>query len=43
VRLGVEPRAGAPAEGVARAILETLAAGEALWRVLGHDGHVYDA
>ena len=42
VHLGVEPRDGAPAEGAARALLETLAAGEALWRVLGHDGHVYE-
>lgn len=42
VRLGVEPREVAPAEGASRAVLETLAAGEALWRVLGHEEHVYE-
>jgi hypothetical protein len=42
VRLGCDPvpaSGGTPAE---RAVLEVLAAGEALWRLLGHAPHVYD-
>ncbi len=35
VLLGVEPREGPPPAGAARAILETLAAGEALRALLG--------
>jgi hypothetical protein len=42
VLLGVEPRACAPAEGAARAILETLAAGEALRALLGLAPRAYD-
>ena len=41
VLLGVEPRPVEPARGAARAILETLAAGEALRRILGQTPHEY--
>jgi hypothetical protein len=41
VVLGVEPREGAPPEGAARAVLETLAAGEALRLLLGLEPHRY--
>jgi hypothetical protein len=36
--LGVEPVTGAESN----AVLQTLAAGEAIWRLLGHEGHVYE-
>jgi len=42
VRVGCDPipgSAGTPAE---RAVVEVLAAGEALWRLLGHPPHAYD-
>jgi len=42
IRVGCEPvpaSDGTPAE---RALLEVLAAGEALWRILGQNPHVYD-
>lgn len=42
VLLGVEPRGGPPPAGAARAILETLAAGEALRLLLGLPAHSYD-
>jgi len=42
VLLGVEPRAGASAAGATRAILETLAAGEALRLLLGLRARRYD-
>jgi hypothetical protein len=43
VVLGVEPRSTkAAAVGPARAVLETLAAGEALRLLLGHEAHAYD-
>ena len=35
----VESEAGSPVD---RALLEVLAAGEALWRILGHAAHTYD-
>jgi len=38
LKLGVEPEAGA----TTCPVLETLAAGEALWRLLGHAPHVYE-
>ncbi len=40
--LGVEPRAAAAAEGAGRAILETLAAGEALRLLLGLEARRYE-
>jgi len=42
VRLGGEPVAGPPGAGAAQAVLETLAAGEALRRLLGEKPHAYD-
>jgi len=42
VLLGVGPRDGDASRPTARALLETLAAGEALWRLLGHEPHVWD-
>lgn len=39
VRLGIEPAAGTPAAPAARAVLETLAAGEALRLLLGEERH----
>ncbi len=42
VLLGVEPRAGVAPAGAARAILETLAAGEALRLLLGLKARRYD-
>ncbi|MHC4954630.1 MAG: hypothetical protein ACYTGZ_12160 [Planctomycetota bacterium] len=40
--LGCEPVAGEPAAPEDRAVLEILAAGEALWRLLGREPHAYD-
>lgn len=42
VRLGTEPCEGPPGERAAQAVLETLAAGEALRRLLGQEPHPYD-
>jgi hypothetical protein len=44
VLLGVEPRGlpGLQSEGAARAVLETLAAGEALRLLLGEEAHPFD-
>jgi hypothetical protein len=42
VLLGVEPREGPRPTGAARAILETLAAGEALRALLGLPARTYD-
>ncbi|MCK6461626.1 MAG: hypothetical protein L6Q95_17225, partial [Planctomycetes bacterium] len=42
VVLGVEPREGGDPSGAARAILETLAAGEALRALLGLPARTYD-
>jgi hypothetical protein len=42
VVLGVEPVTGPPPEGAARAILETLAAGEALRVLLGLEPRRHD-
>jgi len=42
VLLDAEPRAGEPAHPAARALLEALAAGEALRRLLGLPPHAYD-
>jgi len=42
VLLGVEPRETPPAAGAAQAILETLAAGEALLLLLGLPARRYD-
>jgi len=44
ILLGVEPRKvpGLESEGAARAVLETLAAGEALRLVLGEEAHPFD-
>jgi hypothetical protein len=42
VRLGGEPVAGPPAERAAQAVLETLAAGEALRLLMGAEPHAYD-
>jgi len=39
--LGCEPRASGAARPQDRALLEVLAAGEALWRLLGRDPHSY--
>ncbi len=43
VRLGGEPVTGPPGARAAQAVLETLAAGEALWLLLGEEAHsAYD-
>jgi hypothetical protein len=42
VRLGGTPVPGPPGEQAAQAVLETLAAGEALRRLLGLEPHTYD-
>ncbi len=42
VLLGGQPTDGDVPDQAARALLETLAAGEALWRLLGHKPHSYD-
>jgi hypothetical protein len=42
VLVGGEPREGPPPEGAARAVAETLAAGEALRLLLGLEPHAYD-
>ena len=40
--LGCEPVVSEAGRSVDRALLEVLAAGEALWRILGHEAHTYD-
>jgi len=42
ILLGVDPAPGPEANHAARSLLEVLAAGEALWRILGHEPHRYD-
>jgi hypothetical protein len=42
VRLGGEPVTGPPGERAGQAVLETLAAGEALRLLLGEEAHAYD-
>jgi len=40
--LGCDPVASDRSEPADRALLEVLAAGEALWRILGREPHTYD-
>lgn len=40
--VGGEPTPGAEASAAERAVVEILAAGEALWRILGQAPHTYD-
>jgi len=42
ILLGADPVPGPEADHAARRVLEILAAGEALWRLLGHAPHRYD-
>jgi len=42
IRVGCDPMAGSGGSPAQRAVVEVLAAGEALWRLLGQEPHVYD-
>jgi len=42
IRVGSDPDVESGGSAAARAVVEVLAAGEALWRLLGQKPHVYD-